>query len=96
MVELSDDIITKAAVIHDADKSRPELHVRDILSDIPAHTSVHLDYMTGVTASRDVLRMRISLDIHKCRPDNNDACAPAALLHLPASDPYAGFCRYLL
>ena len=72
-LELPDHIRPHASLIHNADKGRPKLHIRDVLRHVPAHAPVHLYDAARIFASGDVLRKRIALHIHKDRTEDHDS-----------------------
>ena len=71
--EFFDDVGADPRVIHHADKCRPEFNIGDIFGYIPADTAMRMDHAPDVSAARDILIQRISLDIHKNSPEDHNA-----------------------
>ena len=42
VVQLVDDVLTHAGVVHQTHKGGAQLHIGDVLRHVPAHTAMHL------------------------------------------------------
>ena len=73
VVQLVDDVLPHAAVIHKAHEGGAQLHVGNVLRHVPAHAAVHLLHPPGVPSAGDVGGERIALDVHKNCADDYDS-----------------------
>ena len=73
--ELGNHIRADPGVIHHADKRRAQLHIADILRDIPRHAAVQLHHAPRIASLRYELCDRVSLDIHENCSKNRDSHA---------------------
>ena len=73
VLQLVDDVLAHAGVVHQADEGGPQLHVGNVLHHIAAHAAVHLLDAAGIAPARDVGGKGVALDIHKNGSDDYDA-----------------------
>ena len=82
VVQLLYDIRTGTRMIHHTHKRRPKLHIRNVLHHVAAHPSMHLHDSADISTRRNVLRKRVSLDVHKT---SSEYCNSHGILLLVAA-----------
>ena len=81
--QLVDDILADAGIINNTHIGRPQFQIGNILCHIAADTAMYLDDSADISAGRDVLVDRITLDIDKhCTKDNDSHFFGLLLMNL--------------
>ena len=73
LVQLINDVLAGAGVVHQADEGGAQLHIGDILGHVAADAAVDLLDPAGVAPARDIGGKGIPLDVNKNCADYYDS-----------------------